>query len=125
MKNVVWFKEVGKDDIALVGGKGANLGEMTRAGFPIPPGFIVTSHAYFDFIRETGLDKKIYPLLDDLDVEDTAKLEEVSQKIQEMIVSADVPEHIKRDIVEAYQELCRGATGYPKMYIWVTGSYST
>ncbi len=119
MKNVVWFKEVGKDDVALVGGKGANLGEMTRAGFPIPPGFIVTANAFFDFIRETGLDKKIYPLLDNLDVEDTAKLEEVSQRIQEMITSAEVPEHIKRDVVEAYHELCRMATGDPKKCIWV------
>ena len=50
-KTVVWFVEVTKDDVAMVGGKGANLGEMTNADIPVPPGFIVTADAYFDFIR--------------------------------------------------------------------------
>ncbi len=47
-KAVVWFKEVTRKDVPLVGGKGANLGEMTNAGIPVPPGFIVTADAYFD-----------------------------------------------------------------------------
>ena len=120
MKTVVWFKEVGKEDVPLVGGKGANLGEMTRAGFPIPPGFIVTSEAYFHFIKTSGLDKKIFPLLDDLDVEDTAKLEETAKKIQDMIVSAEVPPEIAEDIKRAYEELSKKATSplKPKP-IWV------
>ena len=45
--HIAWFKDVTKEDIPLVGGKGANLGEMTRAGFPVPTGFIITSAAYF------------------------------------------------------------------------------
>ncbi|MEK7447774.1 MAG: PEP/pyruvate-binding domain-containing protein, partial [Patescibacteria group bacterium] len=47
-KNILWFSEVGKDDGAVVGGKGANLGELTTGGFPVPNGFIVTAQAYFD-----------------------------------------------------------------------------
>jgi len=47
-KHVVWFEEVTKDDVGTVGGKGANLGEMTRAHLPIPYGFVVTAQAYFD-----------------------------------------------------------------------------
>ncbi|MDP6127828.1 MAG: PEP/pyruvate-binding domain-containing protein, partial [Dehalococcoidales bacterium] len=54
-KVVVWFAEVDKNDIPLVGGKGANLGEMTNAGIPVPPGFIVTAGAYFDFIEKAGI----------------------------------------------------------------------
>ena len=50
-KLLVWFNGVDKDDVGLVGGKGANLGEMVKAGFPVPPGFIVTSQAYFQFIK--------------------------------------------------------------------------
>ena len=49
-KAIVWFNEVGKSDVGLVGGKGANLGEMTQANIPVPNGFIVTSAAYFDFL---------------------------------------------------------------------------
>ena len=54
-KYVRWFKEVDKEDIGIVGGKGANLGEMTKAGFPVPNGFVVTAQAYFQFLDESGL----------------------------------------------------------------------
>ena len=50
-RDIVWFKEVSKSDIGLVGGKGANLGEMQRAKAPVPNGYIVTAQAYFDFFR--------------------------------------------------------------------------
>ena len=52
-KSIVWFNEVTRKDIPLVGGKGANLGEMTNAGIPVPPGFIVTASAYFDFLEKS------------------------------------------------------------------------
>ncbi|NPA87043.1 MAG: phosphoenolpyruvate synthase [Candidatus Diapherotrites archaeon] len=119
MKTVVWFEEVGKEDVPLVGGKGANLGELTRAGFPIPPGFIVTSDAYFYFIKKTGIDKKIFPILDKLDVENTKALQEASEKIQKIILEAPIPEEIVHDIVDAYRELCRRATGSPRKCVWV------
>ena len=51
----MWFREVGKEDVATVGGKGANLGEMTQAGFPVPPGFIVTVHAYTEFLDKAKI----------------------------------------------------------------------
>ncbi len=57
-KNIVWFEEVDKNDVSLVGGKGANLGEMTNASFPIPYGFIITSNAYFDFLKRKPPRKK-------------------------------------------------------------------
>ena len=56
-KNVVWFDEVDKEDGGLVGGKGANLGEMAKSGFPVPDGFIVTSHAYFQVLKENQCDR--------------------------------------------------------------------
>ena len=52
-KSLVWFNEVDKYDIGLVGGKGANLGEMTQSGFPIPYGFIITSNAFFNFLEKS------------------------------------------------------------------------
>jgi len=66
-KSIVWFKDVTKDDIPLVGGKGANLGEMTSANVPVPPGFIVTADAYFDFIDKSGLGVQIKTMLANLD----------------------------------------------------------
>ena len=64
-KTIVWFNEVTKKDIPLVGGKGANLGEMTNANIPVPPGFIVTADAYFEFLRQTKIVDKIRELLDE------------------------------------------------------------
>ena len=58
-KAIVWFNEVTKKDIPLVGGKGANLGEMTNARIPVPPGFIVTADAYYDFLQESKITDKI------------------------------------------------------------------
>ena len=52
---IAWFAEVGKDDIGVAGGKGANLGEMTRARIPVPPGFIVTADTYRRFLEASGL----------------------------------------------------------------------
>jgi len=77
MKRVVWFQEVDKGDIGLVGGKGANLGEMTKAGIPVPPGFIVTSQTYFHFLEESGLRPKISQLLSTIDPNDSAQLQKV------------------------------------------------
>ncbi len=105
MKVIAWFNEVGKEDVGLVGGKGANLGEMARAGFPIPPGFIVTAQAYFYFLDKSGLGPKIFDLLKNLDVEDTATLQEVSKEIQTMIESAEMPHEIAVEIKRAYASL--------------------
>ena len=63
MQNVVWFKDVDKGDIAIVGGKGANLGELTKIGAPIPDGFIVTSQAYFDAVKNSGALDRIKGIL--------------------------------------------------------------
>ncbi len=48
--SILWFTEVGSQDVGLVGGKGANLGEMTRHGVPVPPGFVVTVTSYRRFL---------------------------------------------------------------------------
>ena len=68
-------KDVNKEDVGLVGGKGANLGEMTRAGFPVPNGFIVTAPAYFQFLRENKLEEEINEILKEVNYKDPASLE--------------------------------------------------
>ena len=58
-KNILWFKDITKDSLPLVGGKGANLGEMWHNKIPVPPGFAVTSKAYFDFLKIGSLKQKL------------------------------------------------------------------
>ncbi|MBI2621690.1 MAG: phosphoenolpyruvate synthase [Candidatus Levybacteria bacterium] len=103
--NVVWFDQVDKDDVGLVGGKGANLGEMTKADFPVPPGFIVTSHAFFDFIKENNLERKIKHLLNTLDLKNPHSLKQVSEMIQKLIVASDLSDELKKGIYLSYKTL--------------------
>ena len=107
-KAIVWFGEVTKKDVALVGGKGANLGEMTNARIPVPPGFIVTSGAYFDFLRQTKLIDKIRRLLGALDVNDSRKLQAVAARVRKTISDAPMPPEIARHIRQAYIKMGRG-----------------
>ncbi len=105
MANIAWFKELSKKDIPLVGGKGANLGEMYNVGIPVPPGFIVTAEAYKHFLEESGIADEIYFVLENLNVEDNKELQAASKKIQEIIVRAQMPKEIAEEIIENYESM--------------------
>lgn len=107
MKNIMWFREIRKSNIAEVGGKGANLGEMAAAGFPIPGGFVTTSEAYFKFLKANGFEKSMAELLDGLDVNKSDDLNRISEMIQAKIISGQVPQDIKNDVMSAYRQLCQ------------------
>lgn len=112
-KFIVWFNEVDREDIAIVGGKGANLGEMTKAGFPVPNGFVVTAPAYFHFLDEAKLRDLIHEKLYALDVNDSKKLEVISQEIQQAIKHAKFPQDIAIDVMHAYFQLEKGGLSHP------------
>lgn len=116
-KHVVWFEEVGKGDVGTVGGKGANLGEMTQAHFPIPYGFVVTSHAYFSFIEHAGIQPKIKEFLKITNVNNPSELQQASKNIQEIILRASVPREIASQVIKYYQELTMKEEAYRKKKI--------
>ncbi len=105
MKNVMWFKELNKGSLAEAGGKGANLGEMYDAGFPIPNGFVTTSGAYFKHLDANNLREPIKKILDSLDVNDSDALNHASEQIKRMIIEGQTPRDIHDDIVNAYKKL--------------------
>lgn len=107
-KQVVWFSEVGKADIPLVGGKGANLGEMTSAGLPVPPGFIVTAEAYFAFVRLNQIDKYIAKVTKGIDPEDSKKLNAIAQELQKAMKEFELPKALVAEILKAYSEMHQG-----------------
>ena len=107
-KTVVWFNEVTKKDVPLVGGKGANLGEMTNANIPVPSGFIVTADAYFDFLRQTKLTDKLRELLEPVDVNDSKQLQQVAAQVRQVISGAAMPPEIAKEIEQAYIKMGRG-----------------
>ncbi|MBA7649092.1 Phosphoenolpyruvate synthase [subsurface metagenome] len=107
-KAIVWFNEVTKEDVPLAGGKGANLGEMTKAHIPVPPGFIVTANAYYDFLRQTKLINKIRKLLESIDVNDSKQLQQVAAQVRQIISNATMPPEIAKEIEQAYIKMSRG-----------------
>ena len=108
LKVIAWFDEVTKNDIPLVGGKGANLGELVQARIPVPRGFIVTADAYFQFIKVTKLADEIRQHLDTLDVNDSKRLQEVSALIKGRISSSPMPTDMISEIKVAYRRLGGG-----------------
>lgn len=103
---VLWLKDISKDDIALVGGKAANLGEMLRFGIPVPSGFVITSTAYQYFIDYNQLGEKINFYLKSLDVNDPIQLSESSKLIINLIKKSIVPKELTRLIFSFYDKLC-------------------
>lgn len=102
---VSFFKDIDKYDVPLVGGKGANLGEMTKAGFPVPNGFAITVNAYDEFLAENNIAKKIYEILDTTDVNDPVQLDATSKRIQKMVVDGKIPNEVEKEIISFYKKL--------------------
>lgn len=102
---IVFFKDIQKEDVALVGGKGANLGEMANAGFPVPGGFAVTVAGYDLFIAENNLFEEISQTLKATNVNNPEELEEASKKIQRKVLNGKVPDSVFKEITAAYAKL--------------------
>jgi pyruvate, water dikinase len=99
------FTELGREDVAFAGGKGANLGELTRVGFQVPPGFVVGAPAYAEFVGRSGLRARIAEMLERLDVDDAGALEAAAVEIRSLLEAEPVPVEVERSIREAYAEL--------------------
>ncbi len=105
--------ELRRDDVAFAGGKGANLGELTAAGLPVPLGFVIGAPAYAAFIDRTGLRKRIEERLAGVDVDDAAALEAAAQDVRALIEAEPVLDGIAEAIRRSYEELAGGDAGAP------------
>ena len=110
---VLWFESLRKTDIPSVGGKNANLGEMTSAGIPVPPGFAITAYSYKKFIEGTGIAQKIYEIIKETvtNPNDPKQYEIASKKIRELIEATPMPKDIENAIRSAYADLCKKLGG--------------
>ncbi|MEM2784217.1 MAG: phosphoenolpyruvate synthase, partial [Nitrososphaerota archaeon] len=108
-KLILWFEEVRKEDVPLVGGKNANLGEMINAGIPVPPGFAITAYAYKKFITETGIAEKIYEIIKEkvVDPNNPEQYEQASKEIRKLIEATPMPKEIENEIRKAYKQLSK------------------
>ena len=110
---VKWFEEIGIEDVPLVGGKNASLGEMYRElasqGVKVPNGFAITADAYWSFLHEAELEAIIKDTLKDLDTHDLENLRRRGSRIRQAMLAANLPHALERAILEAYARLSEGA----------------
>jgi phosphoenolpyruvate synthase/pyruvate phosphate dikinase len=99
------FKEISKSDAAIAGGKGASLGEMTQAGMPVPPGFVVLAGAFERFIEKTDINVEIDSILHKVDHHRVDTVEHASEKIQALIKSAKMPKDIAAEVKANFKKL--------------------
>ena len=104
---LLWFPDGSKDDLPRAGGKGANLCEMTRAGLPVPPGFVITVDAWQRFADGSGLSASIAARLAGLDVDDSDQLRATSQAIRTLILQAPLPDDVATAMRDAYAVLSK------------------
>jgi len=109
MRFIKWFEEVGRNDVALVGGKNASLGEMIRnlssEGVNVPSGFAITAEAYKYLIKEAGIEDELRDILEGLDTHDMEDLSRRGSKIRSMIRDARCPPDLEDEIRAAYREM--------------------
>lgn len=101
------FEDLNKSDIGIAGGKGANLGELTQAGIPVPPGFVVTAETYEKFMEDSGINDKVLDILDQIDINDTKALQAAAEEIKSIIIETPIPDDMVMFIKEAYNQLCQ------------------
>ncbi|MBO2696723.1 phosphoenolpyruvate synthase [Shewanella algae] len=106
---VLWYQELGMGDVNKVGGKNASLGEMisnlANAGVQVPGGFATTSHAFNEFLEQSGVNQKIYDILDTLDVDDVNALAKVGAQIRQWVIETPFQPELEQAIREAYEKL--------------------
>lgn len=105
MADVKNFNDLSKSDVTIAGGKGASLGEMTQAGIPVPPGFVVLTSAFDNFIEETGLKIEIDAVLDTVDHQEIHTGEFASEKIRALILNQEIPSSTAQEITAHFEEL--------------------
>jgi len=102
---IAWFGDLSKADVPRVGGKGANLGELTRAGLPVPPGFVVTAQAYLEAMDLGGVRRSLIDEVAAADTDSSAALDAAADRIRSLVHSAGVPDELRRAVEDAYAAL--------------------
>jgi len=104
-ERIKWFDDISKQDVAVAGGKGANLGELTRAGLPVPPGFVVTASAYLEALDIAGVRADLRERAASADTLDEEALTALVSDMRELVHKAGIPDALRHDVLDAYHRL--------------------
>ena len=102
----LWFQDIDVSAVSVVGGKGANLGEMVRAGMPVPPGFCITAKAYYDYLQITGLDDAVRGVIGKGGQVHPDEIDPLAAEIRSLILEEEIPSSITEGIIRFYRDLC-------------------
>jgi pyruvate,water dikinase len=121
MTYTIPFTKLNQTNIAIAGGKGANLGELTTADFPIPPGFVLTTAAYDTFVQSHNLQLQIVALANGVAAVEPQSSETASAAIRQLFLEHDIPDEITAELVAAWRESGEAAVAFahqppPKIY---------
>jgi len=103
------FKTLGRSDAPVAGGKGANLGELTAAGLPVPAGFVVTGQAYLHALDAAGLRQRLGDVVAKADIDDSSALKIASDELRATVYRAGVPDDVQTAVMQAFKALGDGA----------------
>jgi len=105
MKFVKDFQKITKKDIPIAGGKGANLGELMKAGIPVPQGFVILALAFERFLEKTDINVEINAMWKRINIEDIESVEENSEIIRALIIKAEMPKDVDKEVFDAFNKL--------------------
>lgn len=111
---VIGLDQIGKDDIKIAGGKGANLGQMIKFGISVPSGFIVSTSSFDNLIQINNVENQIEQIIKNTDVDNTTELLKASKTIKKIILSCRMPSEIESKIIESYKNLSEKDHEYDK-----------
>lgn len=112
-ETISWFADIGLKDRLRVGGKGGSLGELTRAGIRVPPGFVVCTGAFEHFIRALDAEEPLRAPVEALDPDDLDNVAAVTKIMRNRVLQAAIPMDVQREVLTAYASLCADATNSP------------
>ena len=105
MQAVRWFDDIDLGDAGSVGGKGANLGELTSGGLPVPPGFVVTGEAYLDALTRAGVRERLSAILAEARTASQDDLDRLAAEAKDLVHSVRLPDELASAVVSAYARL--------------------
>ncbi len=145
-ENVCWFADIALNDRPAVGGKGGSLGELTRTGVGVPPGFVVRTAAFECFVGALEREEAVRPSVEALGDHELDRIKSISERIRARFENAPLPEELQAEIFAAHATLCSEAPNLPlavrssattedaedasfaglqDTYLWVTGAAAT
>ncbi|GMU06590.1 phosphoenolpyruvate synthase [Corallococcus caeni] len=107
LPSILWFDALSREDVSQAGGKGANLGELTRAGLPVPPGFVITAAAFQHALEPVRA--RLRELWERVDPDDAGSLAGLTQALRDLVLQAPLPDGLHAGILAAYHQLREGS----------------